>query len=82
MEALTALARAAYQARTGAQPLPPDAAEALAQLARMPAPLDALGTFLQAAADPATALPPSSPPDLPEPLHQLATALLEALRQA
>ncbi len=81
MEALTALARAAYQARTGAQPLPPDAAEALAQLARMPAPLDALGTFLQAAADPATALPPS-PPALPDSLHQLATALLEALRQA
>jgi hypothetical protein len=76
MDALLALARAVHHARTAGEPLPPDAAEALAQLAGLPAPLGDLGAFLQAIADGRTPAPPA----LPEPLDQLADALLEALR--
>ena len=76
MDALLALARAVHQARTAGEPLPPDAAEALAQLAGLPAPLGGLGAFFQAIADGRTPAPPA----LPEPLDQLADALLEALR--
>ena len=76
MDALLALARAVHQARSAGQPLPPDAAEALAQLAGLPAPLGDLGAFLQAVAEGQS----PAPPPLPEPLDQLAEALLEALR--
>ncbi len=75
LQALTALAQAVYQARTQGQPLPPDAAEALAQLAKHPDPLPAYAAFLQAIAagtDPA-------PPPLPEPLDAIAAELRAAL---
>jgi hypothetical protein len=65
-----------HHARTAGEPLPPDAAEALAQLASLPAPLGDLGAFLQAVASGRTQAPPS----LPEPLDQFAQALLEAQR--
>ncbi|WP_295391277.1 hypothetical protein [uncultured Thiodictyon sp.] len=75
MQALGALAQAVYQARAQGQPLPPDAAEALAQLANYPDPLPTYAAFLQAIAAGTT----PAPPTLPEPLAAIATELLAAL---
>jgi len=70
MDALHALTQAAH---------PADAAAALAQLVGLPAPLGAFARFLQAIVRGEEPLPPL-PPDLPEPLAQLAAELLAALK--
>ena len=75
LQALIALAQAVYQARVQGQPLPPDAAEALAQIAKLPDPLPAYAAFLHAIAAGTT----PAPPTLPEPLAAIATELLAAL---
>jgi len=79
MEALLALAQSVHQARTQHRAPEPDTAEALAQLAGLPDPLGAFGRFLQALA---RGEDPPPPPGLPEPLAQVAAALLEALAGA
>jgi tetratricopeptide (TPR) repeat protein len=78
MRALVALAQACYQAHASQTLLPPDAAEALAQLREAPPPLAVVGSFLQAVAG-GQPLPPV-PADLPPPLHDLVNALAEAVR--
>jgi tetratricopeptide (TPR) repeat protein len=77
LRALTALAQACYQARAGQAPLPPDAANALAQLQQAPAPLSAVAAFLSAAA--ANRPLPPVPADLPPPLTELLQALTQAV---
>ena len=77
--ALLALAQSVHQARTQHRAPEPDTAEALAQLAGLPDPLGAFGRFLQALA---RGEDPPPPPGLPEPLAQVAAALLEALAGA
>jgi tetratricopeptide (TPR) repeat protein len=77
VKAILALAQAAFQARVGGA-LPPDAAEALAQLADAPAPLDAVGAFLRAVADGKP--PPPVPGALPAKLREILDTLAEAIR--
>ena len=84
LDTLAALAQAVYQHQAAAaaqptapvQPLPPDLAEALAQLSQLPPPLTTYGAFLQAL----VAGQRPIPPPLPAPLDQLAAELLQALR--
>ena len=79
MDALLALAQSVHQARTQHRAPEPDTAEALAQLAALPAPLGPFGGFLQSLA---RGEDPPAPPGLPDPLAQLAAALLAALAGA
>lgn len=74
--AATWQAQAVYQARTQHRAPAPDVAEALAQVAGLPAALGAFGHFLQALARNEDQAPP---PDLPDPLAQLGAALRDAL---
>ena len=84
LDTLVALAQAVYQHQAAAaaqptapvQPLPPDLAEALAQLTQYPPPLATFAAFLQAIA----AGQRPTPPPLPAPLDKLAAELLQALR--
>jgi tetratricopeptide (TPR) repeat protein len=75
---LLELAQACYAARTGGAPLPPDAAEVLAQLREAPAPFPAVASFLDAVAA-GQQLPPV-PADLPPPLPEILNALTEAVQ--
>jgi tetratricopeptide (TPR) repeat protein len=77
-QALLELARACYAARTSAAPLPPEAAEVLAQLREGPAPFPAAAAFLDAVAA-KQPLPPL-PADLPPPLPDILNALSEAVQ--
>jgi tetratricopeptide (TPR) repeat protein len=77
VQAVLALARACYQARAGAGPLPPDAAEVLVQMAEAQAPFPAIASFLQAVAA-GQPLPPV-PADLPKELADILNALVEAV---
>jgi tetratricopeptide (TPR) repeat protein len=77
--ALLALAQACCSARTAQTPLPPEAAELLAQLAAGRAPFPAVASFLQAVAA-GQPLPPV-PADLPTPLDGILAALAEAIQQ-
>ena len=70
------LAQAAYAARRGGGRLPPDTAEALAQLAQLPPPLGAIAPFLQAVAAGEALLP------VPAGLPPRVTEILQALAQA
>ncbi len=70
------LARAAHEARGRGVALPVDAAEALAQLSGMPAPLGGVGDFLRGVADGGT---PPVPPGLPSELGEVLEGLMEAL---
>jgi hypothetical protein len=76
-EYVLALAEAAYAARTSRSPLPPDAAEALAQLAQAPPPLGAVAPFLKAIADGQPA--PPLPVGLPAPVVEVLEALVKGL---
>jgi hypothetical protein len=78
VEFILALAQAAYSARTAQAPLPPEAAEALAQLSDAPAPLSAVAPFLQAVAD-GKDLPPI-PPALPPIIAQILQKLTDELK--
>jgi hypothetical protein len=72
-----ALAQVAYQSRQANVPLPPDAAEALAQLGRLPPPLGSISPFLQAVAS--GGVVSSVPAGLPPQLEQILQSLLAAL---
>jgi hypothetical protein len=76
-ELVLALAQAAFQARVTKSSLPPDAAEALAQIEQLPPPLGAVGPFLRAVAD-GEVVPPV-PAGLPDELGQILRALVEAV---
>ena len=80
MKFLTELAQVCYAVRVQKASLPPEVAEALAQLRDAPPPFPAIDAFLQAAASGA-ALPPL-PPDLPTPIEKLLQALQEALQNS
>jgi tetratricopeptide (TPR) repeat protein len=80
-KAILALAQAAHAARFHATSLPLEVAEALAQLASFPAPVGAIGTFLERVADPKAPLPNDIPPGLPAPLTDILTQLLDALKK-
>ena len=71
------LAQAVYAARTSKSSLPPDAAEALAQLSEAPPPLGAVAPFLQAiaAGQPAPPLPVGLPPEVAEVLEALVKGI-------
>ena len=71
------LAQAAYGARQGNTPLPPDAAEMLAQLAEAPAPFPAIGAFLRAIAEGQPV--PAVPAGLPEAVREMLEKLAEAV---
>ena len=72
-----ALAQAAYQARAANAPLPPEVAEAIAQLMEQPGPLGQIGLFLAAVAanEPIPAIPANLPPQLAGILQALVEAL-------
>jgi hypothetical protein len=72
-----ALAQAAFQARAARSPLPPEAAEALAQLEQLPMPRGAVPAFLRAVA--AGGEPPAVPPGLPEKVGEILEALAGAV---
>jgi tetratricopeptide (TPR) repeat protein len=78
MQALLELARACYAARTSKSPLPPQAAEVIAQLGEAPAPFPVVAAFLHAVA--ANQPVPPVPADLPPQLAELLTALAEAVQ--
>ncbi len=71
------IAQAAYDARVQGGTLPPEAAEAVAQLAALPAPLGDAGAFLEAVAGggPVPAVPPGLPAALAEILEKLKEAV-------
>jgi tetratricopeptide (TPR) repeat protein len=72
-EPILALAQAAYFARTSNTPLPPEAAEVLAQLAEAPPPLNDVAAFLQSVAKGQAPPPPANlPPKIKEILEVLA----------
>ncbi len=75
VEFVTALAQAAYHARQAGQPMPPDAAEALAQLHQAPPPFPAIAAFFEAVAG---GHPATVPDDLPPPLDAICAELLKA----
>jgi hypothetical protein len=77
VQAILALAQAAYTARYSQTALPPDAAEALAQLTDAPAPFPALGACLRAVADGQAV--PGVPAGLPAPLRAMMETLVAAL---
>jgi tetratricopeptide (TPR) repeat protein len=79
VKAILGLAQAAFIARASESPLPPDAAEMLAQLSQLPPPFGAISPFLQAiaAGQPAPPLPAGLPPEVVE----ILTALVEAMGQ-
>ena len=79
LQLILALAQAAYAARASNSPLPPDAAEALAQLTELPPPFGAVGSFLQAIAAGQPA--PSVPGDLPPEVTEILEALVESLEE-
>jgi len=79
LQAILALAQAAYSARASKTPLPPDAAEALAQLAEAPPPLGAVSSFLQAIA--AGQSVPSVPVGLPPEVAGILEKLVEAVEE-
>lgn len=74
---ILALAQAVYAARSAQTALPPEAAEALAQLAEAPPPLGPVGDFLQVLArgEPAPPIPPGLPGEMTEILQKLAESL-------
>ncbi len=72
-----ALAQAAYRARVSGAALPPDAAEALAQVANLPAPLGEMAGFLRSVAE-GQPIPPV-PGGLPKELADILQAVVEAL---
>ena len=74
------LAQLCYQVRRAGAALPPQAAEALAQMQAAPPPLDAIGAFLQAAAE-GRPLPPL-PSGLPLPVEEMLKVLQEELGKA
>ncbi len=76
-EFVLALAQAAYTGRMSRAPLPPDAAERLAQLGQVPPPLGAVAAFLQAFAD-GQPVPPL-PVGLPAPVAEVLEALVKGL---
>jgi tetratricopeptide (TPR) repeat protein len=77
VQAIGAIAQACLQARAGNGPLPPDAAEGLAQLAGAPAPWGAVAAFLQAVAagHPVPPVPVGLPPAVAEVLDALAKGI-------
>jgi hypothetical protein len=77
-QALLELARACYAARTNAAPLPPEAAEVLAQLREAAVPFPAVASFLDAVA--ANQPLPPVPADLPPPLPDILNALSQAVQ--
>jgi len=79
LQAILALAQAAYSARAGNAPLPPDAAETLAQLAELPPPIGAVSSFLQAIA--AGQAVPSVPVGLPPEVAGFLEKLVEAVEE-
>ncbi len=79
VKAIVALTQAAFNARKSESPLPPDAAELLAQITQLPPPMGGIGPFLQAIAQ-GEDIPPM-PPDLPQELGEILNSLVEAVRQ-
>ncbi len=79
VQAVLALARAVHETRVRGVALPVEAAEALAQLSGLPAPLGDVGDFLRGVADGET---PPLPPDLPSELGEVLEGLVEALRSS
>ncbi|MCP5085399.1 MAG: tetratricopeptide repeat protein, partial [Rhodobacteraceae bacterium] len=74
---VAALAQAAYQARAANASLPPEAAEALAELMEQPGALGQIGLFLSAivAGEAVPAVPAGLPPQLTDILQALVAAL-------
>ncbi len=79
VQVVLALARAVHEARVRGAALPADAAEALAQLSGLPAPLGDVGAFLRGVADGET---PAMPSDLPSELGEVLEGLVGALRSS
>ena len=79
VKAIMALAQAAFNARMSESPLPPEAAELLAQMAQLPPPMGGLAPILQAIAQ-GEDIPPM-PPELPPQLGEILNSLVEAIRQ-
>ncbi len=79
VQGVLALARAVHEARARGVALPVEAAEALAQLSGLPAPLGGVGDFLRGVADGGT---PPVPSGLPSELGEVLAGLLEALRSS
>ena len=77
IKAVLALAQAAFMARQSGSPLPPDAAEMMAQLANLPPPFGGIGSFLQAVAEDKE-IPPV-PPALPEGIRKILEALIKGI---
>ncbi|MCH8295890.1 hypothetical protein IH992_32835 [Candidatus Poribacteria bacterium] len=75
VQAVLALAQAAFATRTGNAALPPDAAEVLAQLKELPSPFGSVGAFLQAVADGGAV--PSVPAGLPSAVAEILEKLAE-----
>ncbi len=71
------LAQTAYNARQSSTPLPPEAAEALAQLASAPAPFAAVAAFLKAIAEGQPM--PVVPEGLPDVVREIMEKLAEAV---
>ncbi len=76
VQAVLALARAVHEARLRGVALPVEAAEALAQLSGLPAPLGDVGDFLRGVADGGT---PAVPSDLPSEIGEVLEGLVGAL---
>lgn len=76
---LTELAQFSYAVRAQKAAIPPDLAEALAQLHDAQAPFNEIGAFLQAAASGMALLP--IPSGLPKPLQILLESLKEAIEE-
>jgi len=77
VQAILALAQAAYTARDSQTALPPDVAEVLAQLDAAPDPFPALATFLRTIAKGEPV--PNIPPGLPESLRAICAELVKAV---
>ncbi len=75
-----ALAQAAFEARARDGPLPPEAAEGLAQLDALPAPLNDAGAFLNAVAAGGTV--PAVPAGLPAAVAEILGKLKEAVEES
>jgi hypothetical protein len=76
VQAILALARGGHEARVRGVDLPVEAAEALAKLSGLAAPLGDVGDFLRGVADGAT---PPVPPGLPSEIGDVLEALVGAL---
>ena len=76
---LTELAQVSYSVRAQKAAIPPELAEALAQLHDAPAPFNEIGAFLQAAASGEALLP--VPSGLPKQIGLLLESLKEAIEE-